>query len=324
MVRGSFRLQAQRKASACFIFVSKQGRGGEYLEKKQFAIIGAGKVGSSLANGLVAAGYEAAAVSSRTNSSARALAERLGTSWTTHPAEAARQADIVWISTPDSMIGEVAKELAASGALRPTQYVYHLSGALTAEVLAPAAKAGAHIGVMHPLQSFAAKNATDRLNNIYFGLDGDAAAIELARTMVTKLGGYSLTLLPEQKPLYHAAACVASNYFVALVDYAVQLLQTTGFAEADARQAILPLLKGTIDNLAQRGTREALTGPIVRGDTATVEKHWQALATYQVDRQIYQVLGEYTAALAEDSGKITRTQHASLQSIWQRGDYDER
>ena len=293
------------------------------MGKKQFAIIGAGKVGSTLAVALFNAGYKAVAVSSRTNNSAKQLAERLAIPRRYNSPDAVKQADLVWICTPDRMIGPVADQLAENGAFRPGQYVYHLSGTLTSEVLKSAAGAGAHTGVMHPLQSFAAKEEPEAFRHVYFGLEGDPLALELAKAVVQDLEGRSLVILPEQKALYHAAACVASNYFVVLINYAVDLLQQVGFSRQDSLAALLPLLRGSIGNLARQGTRGALTGPIARADVDTVKKHLRAMEEYQVDQRLYRVLGEYAAAMAETSGMLNQEGRLAIQTILRGEKKDE-
>lgn len=293
------------------------------MKKKQFAIIGAGKVGSTLAVALLNIGYKAVAVTSRTNRSAEQLAKRLALPAQDNSSDAVKQADLVWISTPDRMIGPVTEQLAESGAFRPGQYVYHLSGTLTSNVLKPAARAGAHTGVMHPLQSFATKEETEAFRHVYFGLEGDPSAIELAKAIVQGLEGYSLVILPEQKALYHAAACVASNYFVVLINYAVNLLQQVGFSSHDSLAALLPLLKGSISNLIRQGTMGALTGPIARADVETVKKHLKAMDDHQVDQRLYRVLGEYAAAMAEDAEMLNQENRLAIQTVLRRGIKDE-
>lgn len=285
------------------------------MTKKRVAIIGAGKVGSTLAAALLTAGYTVAAVSSRTTKSAKQLGERLAVPWMVCPAAAARLADLVWISTPDRMIGPVTEQLADSRAFRPGQYVYHLSGALSADVLEAAARAGVHTGVMHPLQSFASKDGTGLFHGAFFGLEGDKPAVELARIIVQDLGGQSVVLVPEQKALYHAAACVASNYLVVLLHYAVSLLQQAGFSSQDALAALLPLVRGTTGNLARQGTLGALTGPIARADAATVKKHLAAMADQQLEQRLYQILGQYAAVMAEASGSLSQEDRLAIQTV---------
>ena len=148
----------------------------------------------------------------------------------------------------------------------------HASGALGREALAPAAEGGALTGAFHPLAAFAQIGAELP--------DGIAFAIEASEPLRTKLthlalrlGGRPLVLEADDKALYHAAAVIASNYSVTLAATAARLLRRIGASEDDSLRVLLPLMRSTLDNLERQGLPEALTGPIVRGDTGTVRRH---------------------------------------------------
>jgi predicted short-subunit dehydrogenase-like oxidoreductase (DUF2520 family) len=135
-----------------------------------------------------------------------------------------------------------------------------------------------------------------------FGVEGDAAGVARARALVGALGGELLELGEGQIAAYHAAAAIVSNYLVALVDVAVELLDDSGIDRDDALAAVLPLASGTLDNLAERGLPEALTGPIRRGDSQTVQRHLEALGDRGDLAQIYRVLGRRVLELSRSLG----------------------
>ncbi|CQR72969.1 pyrroline-5-carboxylate reductase [Sporomusa ovata DSM 2662] len=287
------------------------------MEKPSFAIIGAGKVGDALATSLCQCGYRLTGVASRSPASAAMLAEHFAVPWSVNPVEIAQQAEVVFITTADRYIGDVAGQIAQNGGWNEGQYVYHASGALPADTLAAAKRQGAFIGALHPLQSFASrKNKGDCLSGVYFAVDGDHAAVNLAKTMVRDMGGDSFLIPPDKRVLYHAAACIASNYLVVLVHNAVSLLQQLGLSAEKATTALLPLLQGTVDNLVNKGTPKALTGPIVRGDANTVAAHLQALARQDNNSEkFYRQLGLHTLLLVQQIGSLERAQLETMSEM---------
>lgn len=284
--------------------------------KPSIAIIGAGRAGTALGLALAAAGYPVAAVASRRLETAEALARRLGCPATDRPEEAARGAAVVWITTPDRIIAAVAATVAAGGGFSPGQHVFHASGALPAAVLSPAREKGALVAAVHPVQSFARTGEPPDFTGCCFGVEGDAAALPLARRLVADLGGVFLPLRPEDKALYHAAACVASNYLVSVLDLAVRLLEGVGLERRAATAALLPLVDGTLTNVRRAGVTAALTGPVARGDLDTVRRHLEALWAFDPETaELYGRLGRYTAGLARARGDLPPAAAAALEEI---------
>jgi predicted short-subunit dehydrogenase-like oxidoreductase (DUF2520 family) len=264
------------------------------------AVIGAGKVGTAFALRLQEKGYPVVAVASRTAAAAARLAAKTGARVLANAA-AAREGDLVWITTPDGLIGTVAAEIFAGGGFRPGQFVGHASGALPAAILEPARRAGAAIFSLHPLQSFASPElAVARLPGSCFTFEGDAAALPLARRLVDDLGGEFFAIAPEAKPLYHAAACVASNYLVTLLDFFLALARRAGLPEEKIFPAFLPLIQGTLQNIGAVGPVAGLTGPIARGDVETIRRHKEAMTA--AEWEFYRLLGLYTVDLAAEKG----------------------
>ncbi len=263
------------------------------------AVIGAGKVGSAMARALRISGCDITAVFSPRRSIAERLAQDVGATVTECAAEAAALADVVLLATPDTVIAAVAEELRDAGCLRKGQSVLHMAGALGGAPLASLADGPASLGCLHPLQTFAGGESKAAFQDVFFAVDGDPEACACAEILVAMLGGQAFQLAETERSRYHAAACMVSNYLVVLVQWAVRRYGEFGFAEADALRALLPLIQGTVLNLQRVGTEKALTGPISRGDAATVAAHLAVLPD-GLEREIYQVLGRGALApLAE-------------------------
>jgi predicted short-subunit dehydrogenase-like oxidoreductase (DUF2520 family) len=280
---------------------------------ERIGIVGAGRAGSALARALAAGGWPVVAVASRTPASAARLAAALPHAVAMpSPQAVAEAADLVFLTVPDAAIGSVA----AGVAWRPGQAVAHTSGVDSLGPLAPAQAAGALVGSLHPLQTFGPLSAADPLAafaGITCALEGDAALLPRLEAVVAALGARPLRLPSEAKPLYHAAAVVASNYLVTLLHLAADLWGAFGVDQETAIAALLPLVQGAVANVAAHGPRRALTGPIARGDAATVEKHLAAIAQARPEAlEAYRALARATLALARAEGSITPTAAATL------------
>ena len=287
--------------------------------KPRVAVIGAGRVGSALAVALAPKGYPVVGVASRTRASAARLASLVGAPLCASPAAAVKEADVVFITTPDRAIARVAAEIARHNGFRAGQIVAHTSGALRAGILAPARETGAVVASMHPLQSFAGVDqAVRNLPGSYFFLEGDADAVRSLANIVHDLGGRYITLEPHNKALYHAAACIASNYLVSLLHMAVELLACCGVPRREAPSLLRPLIEGTLNNIQDVGLPAALTGPVARGDVATIREHLEALAALRAAPGIaeqYRSLGRYTVDLARAGGHIERATSEQIKEL---------
>ncbi len=269
------------------------------------AIIGPGKVGCALGRRLSGHGFRVAAVAGRTAAQGREAVRFIGAGQASgSPAIAARKAECVLITTADRSIGLTAERIAAAGGFRAGQVVFHCSGAYGPELLAPARKAGAAVGALHPLQSFAsAEQALRRLRGTFFTFEGDAAAAPAARRIVRAAGGRFLPIAPGNRALYHAASCVLSNYLVALADLGLEMMEHAGVPRAAVADAAQPLLRGTLENVKALGTPQALTGPVARGDVETVRRHMEALRDQPPQfLRLYAELGRYTVSVARRKG----------------------
>ncbi len=287
------------------------------LGKPKITVVGAGKVGSALAFLLNRRGYPVAGVASRSISSAKRVATELNVKATDKPEEVTIGADVVFITTPDRKISQVTAEIAERAGFSTGQVDFHTSGAHSADEVGAARRCGALVASLHPLQSFAdVKMAMENLPGSYFALEGDREALPLAEQIVKDLEGKSFFIAAEDKPLYHAAACIASNYLVSLMHLATGFYGRFGLTREEAFSALLPLVKGTINNISQVGPVSALTGPVSRGDGSTLEDHLEVLKDVgKPELDLYRKLGLYTVEVALEKGSISAGQGKKIREI---------
>ena len=281
--------------------------------------IGAGTVGTALAIGLNAKGYPVVAVSSRTRASADRVAKQIcGCKSVDSNQAGADAAELVFMTTPDGAIPLVASEVR----WHPEQSVVHCSGADSTEILEPARKLGAKAGAFHPLQTFASvKQAIDNLPGSTFAIEAEEPLLSTLKDMAIDLRGNWIELKAGDKVIYHAAAVFACNYLVTLVKLATDLWQTFNVTPEEATKALMPLLRGTLNNIENVGIPQCLTGPIARGDIDTIRKHLKSLD--KVDPALlstYRELGRQTIPVALAKGKISERQVRELEEILREPD----
>ena len=271
---------------------------------KTYSIVGAGRLGTSLGAALARQGWRPQVIFDRDAAAARAARRIIGGGRaSTSAAAAAAAAGTVIIAVPDDAVGRVAAGLAHAGGAWTGRDVFHTSGLLPAAVLGPLARRGARIASLHPVQSFPQKGMPpSTFEGITWGIEGDEAGVEAAEEIARTLGGNVLLLAAKDKALYHAACALASNALVALEWTAAGVLAKTGLAGDAAAATLLPLLQGTLQNVKSLGLEKALTGPVLRGDSATVRKHLAALRADPGARDVYAVMGKRILALAAKRG----------------------
>ncbi|HRU05917.1 MAG TPA: DUF2520 domain-containing protein [Candidatus Brocadiia bacterium] len=290
------------------------------------AIVGAGAVGQSVGRLLAQAGFRVCGVASRTLASARRGVAFIGQGRAVHsPAKAAAGAEVVLIATPDTAIRDVCDGMAAAGAFASGMKVFHFSGALGAAELASARDAGAAVAALHPLQSIPSPGeGIRRLPGTVFSFEGDPGAKTMAKRMVKALGGEMIEIPGSAKALYHAACCVLSNYAVAVADLGLaMLLRALGEAGAQPEEALaaaMPLMRGTLDNIAKLGPVAALTGPIARGDASTVTRHLAAMDGLPPRMiRLYRELGMLTLDLAQRKRRMAPSEVDKLRKALAKG-----
>lgn len=260
------------------------------------AVVGAGRVGLTLARALVLSGTPVRLLVRHSQRLPEGVPE--GESrW----ADALAASTVVVLAVPDDAIASVAGQLAKHGGITPAHVVLHTSGRHGREALAPLAASGAALGSLHPLQTFAdVRGDPQALAGTPAVVEGAPEAVQAARRLAELFGmAPIIEMSAAGKPLYHAAAVFSSNFVVVLAAVAERLAAEAG-AGAASGQLFQALLAGTLRNLANNDPATALTGPIRRGDVGTVAAHLQALSGS--DRQLYLALARETLRLARTSG----------------------
>ena len=293
----------------------------------RIGIIGAGAVGTTLARALAARGATIAAIASRTPANAEALAAQIPGSRSVAPADLPAAADLILLAVSDAAIPQLAEMLP----WRAGQSVTHLSGAHGADVLAAIAVHGAYPAALHPLMTFTRPARDVPVATLLQRLNGCSWALEAENPMlanslaalVAALDGSIIHLAPEQRMPYHITGVLASNYVVTLIAAAVRLWEPFATPEA-ALHALLPLLRGAGENLDTTGLPTALSGPIARGDVATVAAHlaWLDAESEKTPgmsllRDAYIALAELSIPVALAKGTLTVEAATTLRALWQ-------
>jgi len=291
-------------------------------KKYKISVIGAGKVGTAVGNLLNKKGHRVvAAVATSSESLDKAAPFLPGARLLTDSGQAIAGAQVILITTKDEQIKPVCDGLAAKGLLGPEYTVIHMSGASSLDILSSAKSAGAKVASIHPIQSFAnIELAIEKLPGSYFGVTAEGETKDVALSIVADLGGKPIEISDENKTLYHAAACIASNYLVALLHLAEQVYGAAGMDKSIALEAAMPLIKGTISNIESVGTVAALTGPIARGDVKIVKQHLESLK--KLDENVinaYKVLGIQTVDIAVEKGTLSQEAASQLIALLKDG-----
>lgn len=262
-------------------------------------VIGPGRAGTGLALAWARAGFPVRLHGRRSKALPSPLMLTVGPGG--EPPLWIADVSIVILAVPDDAIPPLAASLAASGRIRAEQIVLHLSGSRGQEALAALAVSGAALGSLHPLQTLVEPDrAPLHLRGAWAAVEGMPRAVETAERLARAVGLRPFRLRSEDKPLYHAGAVFASNYFVVVEAVAEQLVRRAGLSEADAWAALRPLVRGTLDNLVREGPLKALTGPVLRGDAETLRRHLAALP--EETRMLYRELGTTALELARARG----------------------
>lgn len=247
-------------------------------------IVGAGRLGTSLALALEHVGHPIAAVASARPAAAAELAARLGGAVDCSVAELVGRCELVVLAVPDDAIAAVVAPLA----FEPGQSVVHCSGAQGLEPLAPARARGAACGCLHPLQSFPERFAPpSRFAGITCGIEGEGELSVRLEALCRALGATPLRLEGVDRARYHAAAVFANNYVIALAAAAARTFELAGLAPELARGAFAPLMHAAADSAQRLPLADALTGPLARADLATLTRHLAALAPSPDLRELY-------------------------------------
>lgn len=266
-------------------------------------VIGAGRVGAVLGAALRRAGHEVAAVTAVSDVS-RLRAEALlpGVPILDLPA-AVRDVDLVLVAVPDDALAALIAGLAETGNVHPGQFWCHPAGRYGIGVLDPATRMGALPLALHPVMTFTGTSLDlARLSDCPFGVTAPDVLRPVAEALVVEMGGEPFWVPEEHRSTYHAALAYGSNYLITLVAQCLDLLRHAGIA--DPQRLVAPLLSASLDNVLRMGD-SALTGPVARGDAASVAAHVEAIERLSTEAAIaYRALGRLTADRAVGAGLL--------------------
>ncbi len=249
------------------------------IDEYRFCVIGPGRLGTTLIAALTEAGLTVSAVG--VHEDEQAVLGAGGGPLQVRVGDAATEADAWWLAVPDDDIfavaGQLASALPSARPGRPAPLAIHSSGLGSLRLLRPLEEAGALTLCLHPLQTFTGEPRGDVMKDVPCAVTaGDESVAALGGELAERLGMLPFRLADERKPLYHLAAAVASNLLVALESEAARLMnEATG--RDDGERLLAPLVRTSVGNLEARGAVGALTGPVARGDVATVRAHLRLL-----------------------------------------------
>jgi predicted short-subunit dehydrogenase-like oxidoreductase (DUF2520 family) len=260
------------------------------VSKPVVAIVGAGKFGTALAVALQRAGYSIEAVIARPRSSSLRKAQRLAKQLSARALTdlSALRADVIWFSVSDAEIARVARSFAEKTEWKG-RVALHSSGALTSDELAVLRRQGAVVASVHPLMTFV-RGSQPSLAGVPFALEGDAAAVRVARRVLQDMGGQAYSIRKKEKAAYHAWGTFASPLFTALLATTEQVAALAGVSRKAAKRRMIPILRQTLTNYAAFSAADAFSGPIVRGDVDTVKRHLRVLQGIPAAHDVYAAL----------------------------------
>lgn len=261
------------------------------MSKPVIAVVGAGNLANALAAALHTVGYRIEIVVARATAASRARGRRLARevgARTLTEVPRNLKAQVVWFCVPDREIRRAAQSAAArinwNGRI-----ALHSSGALTGDELNALRERGAVVASVHPLMTFV-RNSRPPLVGVPFAIEGDRGAAPVARQLVKDLGGRAYSIQKKDKAAYHAWGTFVSPLLTSLVATAEQVAVLARVPKNQARARTIPILRQTLENYAAFGAAAGFSGPIIRGDVETIQRHWRVLRGVPAAQQVYRAL----------------------------------
>jgi predicted short-subunit dehydrogenase-like oxidoreductase (DUF2520 family) len=271
----------------------------------KIGFIGAGKVGKALGLYFSAHDLDIVGYCSRSIQSAHEAAGLTGKAAFETVCELAAACDTLFITTPDRALADIDRQVSAllnEKRIEPKKVWIHVSGAYASDHLAGIRAAGCPTGSIHPLQSFGEPfMSAKQLETTFFSVEGTEEAVNIIKQVLGTTGGRYNEIDAGCKPLYHAGACVISNYLFTLLDSGLRYMEAAGMDRKTLLQAVMPLISGTLLNTQEKGTIDALTGPIARGDFDTVSLHLDAIKKkLPSELELYRAMAMKTVTMIEE------------------------
>ena len=260
-------------------------------------IIGAGRVGCSLGKYFRSKNADLVGYYDTNAAAAEEAAAFTQTAGFNQVQQLVRESDILFITTPDSLLVPVWEEI--KGMSHRNQIICHCSGALSSDSFSGAKEAGVSCCSVHPMLPFSNKfSSFEQLNNAFFTIEGQEYAVKIMTELFNSFGNELCHIDGAQKAKYHAAASILSNQVIAVLDMGYSLLEECGFSRSEALKATSQLVRRNMENVISCDCAGALTGPIERGDVQTVQKHIACLDNKE-DIELYKMLGKKLVKIAE-------------------------
>ena len=316
-----------------------------------WTVIGTGRMGSSLALRLYKKGFYVRSLFNRSMESCREIAGLTKADCCrAFPRQLSDLGDFVFICLPDDQIEGFSKKMAGwlqlqtasgpstrgaaslidrsheSGEPVPTparnaasriSWV-HTSGSLPAEILLPLSPDGSGIAAMHPVQTFTSHNRDTAFDDCFVTLQGDPELCSRLEGMVRKIGARPLLMDEKSKMAVHLAAVIACNYLAPLFAASDDILQQND-VEVKARELFGPLVRQAVENLLTHPPEEVLTGPVVRGDPGTIERHLTMLGRTPQWKALYCELGQEVLGISRNVKNRDNSQDNNLLELLTRG-----
>lgn len=282
---------------------------------KTLNIIGSGRVGRACGRMWAQSRvFEIQDVLTRSRASAGEGVKFIGAGHAVGHLDEMRSADVWMIATRDDAIVPSCVTLAASGKITPDDIVFHVSGATPSSDLNAVKDKGALTASVHPIKTFTdAELAVQTFPGTFCSAEGDAKALEVLKPAFEKIGAKVFDIAPELKPVYHSGGVLACNYLVALIEAALRAHEKAGIPRDASLKALEPMVRDTVDAIFDKGPARALTGPISRGDVATVKRQLAMVRGWDPGiGELYRGLGLIAVSLAESDQRLDAKRAAEL------------
>ena len=278
------------------------------MKKLSISFIGTGALGGVMARAAAMAGFPIKSVFNRSIAPARKLAGEIGAEqFGEFPRQIKSLGKLIFLTVPDRHIEGAAEKLAGVEKNFDDYFVAHCSGNKPSAVLHSLQKRGAAVAAFHPIQTFSPASTPADFRDIFIDIEGDNKSVDFFKNFAAELGCTPMEIAPEAKPYLHAAAVMASNYLVALLESAGQMAEMGGIDGKEARGALMPLVQKNVSNIARSDKLlDALSGPISRGDSDTVADHLKLLESNPPLATLYRKLGQVLIQSIRENGRLPK------------------
>lgn len=285
----------------------------------KIGIIGAGKVGISLGYVLRGNGADVTVISDRLPSALETARGFLGTdmAYTGDVMEVVRSCSVVAIATQDREIAGIARDIFKAADDLTGKLFFHTSGADPSSILSPLDEKGAHLGSLHPLQTFPdIESAIEVLPDTSIFIEGDEKALAVLRVIAGHLGASIHTIAGKDKVFYHLAAVFVCNLLSALMHSGTGVMDRIDVS----LEPFLPIIRATMKNIEAKGPLAALTGPVVRGDDKTIRSHLAAMEDMPLHRDIYLALSKMALEMVRERKALSEAEIEILRRVLEGGE----